>query len=515
MEKLLNVSSGPHVRSKLTTGVVMYDVILALMPATFFGVYHFGFHAFLILLTSVLSACLTEYLFDAACGRPNTLWDGSAFLTGLLLGLCLSPTVPLYVPYLGSLFAILVVKCFFGGLGQNFMNPALAGRCFLLISFGTLMTDFGIDGVSSATPLAVLSKGGTVNAMEMFLGFTNGTIGVSCVAMLIGAAFLLYEGHITWHIPVFYIGTTLVFMAIGNGGNFRPLFLLAELCGGGLLLGALFMATDPVTSPITTPGQILYGVILGLLTALFRQYGNSTESVSYAILLGNLCTPLIDKFVIPRPFGLGDNAKKPKPRVPQAAVVLTVVTLIAGVALGGVNFATRDAIEAQKLAANAAAYQAVLPDADSFAASEAADTFVKDYGSEVYGNGTYGRVYINTAAEALDASGSVIGYAVSVTTADGFDGNVTLIVGVTTDGTVSGISFTELNETAGMGMRVDEDEWKAQFAGVKTDSFVLNKAGDSTAENEIDTVSGASTTSGAVVNAVNGAIDFAANHLLK
>ena len=515
MQKLLNVSSGPHIRSKLTTGVVMYDVILALMPASFFGVYHFGFHAFLILLTSGLTACLTEYLFDALCNRPNTLWDGSAVLTGLLLGLCLSPTVPLYVPYLGSLFAILVVKCFFGGLGQNFMNPALAGRCFLLISFGTVMTNFATDGISSATPLVVLSKGGTVNAAEMFLGFTNGTIGVSCAAMLIGAAYLLYEGVITWHIPVSYIVTTLVFMAIGNGGNFNPLFLLAEMCAGGLLLGALFMATDPVTSPITAPGQLIYGVGLGLLTALFRKYGNATESVSYAILLGNLCTPIIDKFVIPRPFGLGDNAKQPKPTIPKAAVVLTAVTLVAGVALGGVNFLTKDAIEAQKLAANAASYQAVLSEAESFEINESAEQFAKDYGKEVYGNGTFGKVYINTAVNALDGSGNVIGYAVSVTTAEGFDGNIVLTVGVSTDGTVTGISFTELNETAGMGMRVDEDDWKAQFAGKKVDSFSLNKSGGSTADNEIDTVSGASTTSGAVVNAVNAAISFAKEHIMK
>ena len=513
MAKLLNVSSSPHVRHSLTTGSVMYDVILALMPATFFGVYHFGLHALLVILTSILTAVMTEFIFDYIAHKPNTLTDGSAVLTGLLLALCLSPTVPLYVPYLGSLFAILVVKCFFGGLGKNFMNPALAGRCFLLISFGTVMTDFGIDGISSATPLAVLSNGGTVNVAEMFMGFTSGTIGVSCVAMLMGAIYLLLAGDITWHIPVSYIGTFLILMAIGSGQGFNPMYLLAQLCGGGLLLGALFMATDPVTSPVTSMGQLYYGVTIGILTAVFRLYGSSTESVSYAIILGNLVTPLIDKWVIPKPFGLGDNAKKPKPRVPKAAVVLTAVTLLSGIALGGVNYLTRDTIEAQKLAANAQAYQAVLSSAESFSVSDAAEDFVKEYGSEVYGNGKYGKVYIREGVEGLDASGNVIGYAVSVTTGDGFDGNITLTVGLSADGTVNGISFTELNETAGMGMRVDEDEWKAQFAGVKVDSFTLNKAGGSTAENEIDSVSGASTTSGAVVNAVNAAIDFAGNHM--
>lgn len=513
MEKLLNVSSNPHVRSPLTTGSVMYNVILALMPATVFGVYHFGFHALLIILTSILTAVMTEFVFDYLTHKPNTLTDGSAVLTGLLLALCLSPTVPLYVPYVGSLFAILVVKCFFGGLGKNFMNPALAGRCFLLISFGTVMTNFGVDGISSATPLAVLSNGGSVNVTQMFLGFTAGTIGVSCAAMLVGAIYLLLTGDITWHIPVSYIGSFLILMAIGSGVGFNVPYLLAQLCGGGLLLGALFMATDPVTSPVSAPGQICYGVTLGILTSLFRLYGSSTESVSYAIILGNLVTPLIDKWVIPKPFGVGDNAKKPKPAVPKAAVVLTAVTLIAGVALGGVNFATRDAIEAQKLAANAAAYQAVQADAESFSMSEAAETFVKEYGSEVYGNGTWGKIYIKEGVEALDASGNVIGYAVSLTTGDGFDGNITLTVGMNTEGAVTGISFTELNETAGMGMRVDEDSWKAQFAGKTVDSFVLNKAGGSTADNEIDSVSGASTTSGAVVNAVNAAMDFVNNHM--
>lgn len=513
MEKLLNVSSGPHIRSKLTTGLVMYDVILALLPATFFGVYHFGFHAFLVLLTSVLTACLTEYLYDALCGKPNTLWDGSAVLTGLLLGLCLSPTVPLYIPYLGSLFAILVVKCFFGGLGQNFVNPALAGRCFLLLSFGTLMTDFSVDGVSSATPLAILAEGGTVNAAEMFLGFTNGTIGVSCAAMLLGGAYLLYAGVITWHIPVSYIVTTLVCLGIGNGGNFQPLFLLAQLCGGGLLLGALFMATDPVTSPITVPGQIIYGVGLGILTALFRLFGNSAESVSYAIILGNLFTPIIDKFVIPRPFGLGYDSDSPKSDVLKSVGTLSVAALVSIVVLCCVNFLTRDAIEARKLAADAAYNKAVFSEAESFETNDAAEQYVKEHGSDVYGNGSYGKVYINSGVNALDASGNVLGYAVSVTTADGFDGNIVLTVGVSADGSVTGISFKELNETAGLGMRVDEDEWKEQFAGKNADSFILNKSGGSTADNEIDSVSGASTTSGAVVNAVNGAIDFVSNHM--
>ena len=514
MEKrLLNVSSGPHVRSRLTTGGIMYDVILALLPATVFGIYHFGLHAALILGTSVLSACMTEFVFDYIAHRPNTLKDGSAVVTGLLLGLCLSPKVPLWIPYLGGLFAILFVKCLLGGLGQNFMNPALAARCFLLLSFGTVMTDFGVDGVASATPLAVLAKSGNADVLKMFLGFTSGTIGVSVAAMLLGGIYLLITGVITWHIPVSYLCSFLVIMGIGGGHGFDPYYLAAQLCGGGIMLGALFMATDPVTSPITNPGHILFGVLVGVLTAVFRIFGNATESVSYAIILGNLAVPLIDKVAIPKPFGLGDNAKRPKPRIPKAAAVLTVVALLSGIALACVNYLTQDRIEAQRLAANAEAYQTVMPEAASFGISDDAEDFIKEYGKQVYGTGSFGRVYINEAVECYDASGNVIGHAVSVTTADGFDGNIILTVGILSDGTVNGISFTEINETPGMGMKADEEAWKAQFAGVNTDSFLHIKDGSAAASNEIDAISGASTTSGAVVNAVNAAIDFAANHL--
>lgn len=511
--KKLNVSSSPHVRSKLTTGTVMYDVILALMPATFFGVYHFGFHALLIILMSVFSAVMTEFVFDYIAHRPNTLRDGSAVLTGLLLALCLSPTVPLYIPFLGSLFAILVVKSLFGGLGQNFMNPALAGRCFLLISFGAVMTDFGVDGISGATPLAVLANGGSVNVIDMFLGFTSGTIGVSCAALLLGAIYLFITGGITWQIPVSYLGTfAVVFSLIGRIG-FDVRYLLAEFCGGGLLLGALFMATDPVTSPVTSGGELLYGAFIGLLTAIFRVYGSSTDSVSYAIILGNIMVPLIDRISIPKPFGLGDNAKKPKPTIPRAAVILTVITFLAGLALGGVNTLTKDAIEAQNMAANMASYSTVVPAAESFGYDDAISANVKEYAEETYGRGLYGKVYINEVVVGADASGNTVGYAVNVTSADGFDGNVSLSVGFDLDGAIQGISFTELTETPGMGMRVDEDEFKAQFVGKDVSAFKLNKAGGSTAEDEIDSVSGASTTSGAVVNAVNAAIDFYAKYV--
>ena len=311
-EKLLNMSSSPHVRHSLTTGSVMTDVVLALLPATVFGVYRYGLHAFLVILISVASAVLAEYLFDLIAKHPNTIRDGSAVVTGLLLALSLSPTVPLYIPCIGSIFAILFVKCFFGGLGRNFMNPALTGRCFLLISFAGMMNNFssarlGFDSVSGATPLAAMRAGQSVDLASMFIGHIPGTIGeVSTIALLIGGIYLLVRKVISWRIPVIYIGTVAVFVFIFGG--FDVNYVLCQVCGGGLIFGAFFMATDYVTSPITPMGQVVFGVVLGLLTGIFRLWGASPEGVSYAIILSNLFVPMIERVTLPKAFG--KEAKK-------------------------------------------------------------------------------------------------------------------------------------------------------------------------------------------------------------
>lgn len=502
----LNISGSPHIRSYLTTGDIMYDVILALTPAAFFGIWHFGVSAAVVLIAAIVSAVLTEWGFCKAAKRPCTLGDKSAIMTGLMLGLCLSPTVPLYIPILGSIFAILFVKCCFGGLGQNFMNPALAGRCFLLISFGAAMTDYAVDGMSAATPLAQLAAGGSVNLWEMFLGFTSGTIGISCAAILLGGIYLLVCGDITWHIPASFVGAFVLTIALIGGKGFDLAFLLTHVCGGGLLLGAFFMATDPVTSPMLPAGQLLFGCILGILTAVFRIYGSSADSISYAIIIGNMLVPLIDRMPVPKPFGVGDDGMAPKQGFPKAAVVLMVITLLAGIALGGVSFLTKDAIEAQNQAAAAEAYRSVLPDAEGFTHDKELDAYLAEHADEVYGT-SFGKVYINEVV-----LGGSAGCAVSVTSAEGFDGTITLSVGISADGTVTGIAFTELHETAGMGMRADEAEWKAQFAGVNTDAFNLVKGGAS-ADNDIDSITGATRTSTAVVNAVNAALDFVRNHV--
>lgn len=511
MNKLYNVSSSPHVRSRLTTGEVMYEVILALMPAAVVGVWHHGFHAFLVIAVSVLSSVFTEFVFDYIAGRPNTLRDGSAVVTGLLLALCLPANVPLYIPYAGSLFAILVVKCFFGGLGHNFMNPALAGRCFLLISFSSVVTDFSVDGVSSATPLVDLAAGRVINITEVFLGFSNGVIGGSVAALMLGGLWLWVTGGITFEIPVAALVSFSAFMALFGGQGFDLLFLLAHLCGGGIVMGAVFMATDPVTSPVTSSGQLIFGALVGILSGIFRVFGSAADSVSYAIIIANLAVPLIDEISVPVPYGCRSRREEGK-GIPKSAVILCVITLIAGVCLSGVYGLTKDTIEQQQMAANAASYQEVCPDAESFSYDESITAAVNDLGGEVYGS-EFGNVYINEVAVGTDASGNLAGYVLSVTSGDGFDGNITLSVGISADGTVTGIAFTELNETAGMGSLCGEDEFKSQFAGVNTDHFVLNKTGGSTAENEIDSVSGASTSSGAVVNAVNAALDFYAANM--
>ncbi len=302
MNKLLNVSSSPHARSSVLTQNLMFDVAIAMIPASVYGVYQFGLKALCILLVTIAGAVLSEYVYESLMGRPVTVMDGSALVTGLILGLNMPPEIPLWIPFLGSVFAVIVVKQIYGGLGQNFMNPALAARCFLLISFANQMSAFKLDGVSGATPLSALKNGGTVDVAAMFVGKIPGTIGeVSVVALLIGAAYLLVKKVISIRIPAAYLLSFAVFVFIF--GQHTPAFVLAHLCGGGLIFGAFFMATDYVTSPITPNGQIVFGILLGVLTGLFRLFGGSAEGVSYAIIISNLMVPLIEKVTLPVAFG--------------------------------------------------------------------------------------------------------------------------------------------------------------------------------------------------------------------
>ena len=306
MSENYNISSSPHIRSKVTTGNIMLMVVLALLPTTIFGIYNFGLSALVVVLVTTASAVLTEYIYEKLMHKKITISDFSAVVTGLLLGLNMPPTAPWWMCVLGSVFAILVVKQLFGGLGQNFMNPALGARCFLLISFTGRMTTFAYDGISGATPLADLKAGEAVNTFDMLIGNTAGTIGeTSVIAIMIGAMFLILMGVIDLAIPGTYLVTFVIFILIFGGHGFDAQYITAHLCGGGLMLGAWFMATDYVTAPITKRGQILYGICLGVLTGLFRLFGGSAEGVSYAIIIGNLLVPLIEKITLPKPFGKG------------------------------------------------------------------------------------------------------------------------------------------------------------------------------------------------------------------
>ena len=281
----------------------MLAVILALMPATGYGIYNFGARAAAVVLVTVASTVLTEFLFGLY-KKKLTITDLSAVVTGLLLALNLPVTIPLWIAALGGVFAILVVKMLFGGLGQNFMNPALGARCFLLISFPTAMTAFDCDAYTGATPLAALKAGEQVNVMDMVIGRTAGTIGeTSAIALIIGACLLILLGVIDLRIPGSYIVSFLIFVGIFGGHGFEPAYLAAQLAGGGLMLGAFFMATDYVTRPITIGGQYLFGIFLGVMTGIFRIFGPGAEGVSYAIILGNLLVPLIERITKPTAFG--------------------------------------------------------------------------------------------------------------------------------------------------------------------------------------------------------------------
>jgi len=309
MSDFVKVSSNPHIRDNGTTGKIMLTVILALLPATAFGIYNFGLRAALIILITVATTVLTEFLFEKFCKKKVTVADLSAVVTGLLLALNLPVSVPLWIPVIGGVFAILVVKMLFGGLGQNFMNPALAARCFLVISFTSIMTNFECDAYSGATPLAAIRAGEDVEILKMIVGQTAGTIGeTSVAAILLGACIMLLAGVIDLKVPGTYLVFFTVFMGIFaalTGRNVDAAYLTAQLSGGGLMLGAFFMATDYVTRPITAKGQIVYGIFLGFLTAVFRVFGASGEGVSYAIVIGNLLVPLIEKVTMPKAFGKG------------------------------------------------------------------------------------------------------------------------------------------------------------------------------------------------------------------
>ena len=313
--KTLNVSLSPHIRSGGSTTKIMLDVIIALLPALGVGVYIFGWRALLVTGISVASCVLTEFVYEKLMKLPVTIGDLSAVVTGLILAVNLYSTAPWWIPLIGGVFAILIVKMLFGGIGQNFMNPALAARCFLLLSFSRIMTEYPVlDGMSSATPLQLAKAGETVEYLDLFLGTHSGTIGeTSAIAILIGALYLFIRRVISPRAPLTVIGSTVAFVALFTLIKGEPLtlnYLAVHAFGGGLLVGAVFMASDYATTPVTFWGQIIFGIVVGLLTAVIRCFGGSYEGMSFAILIANLLTPLIEKVTYPRPFGVRKERKK-------------------------------------------------------------------------------------------------------------------------------------------------------------------------------------------------------------
>lgn len=313
------VSGTPHVRSKESIQSIMRDVIIALVPATAMGIYYFGIPALILIIAAIVSAVAFEAICQKIMKKPVTVSDLSAVVTGLLLAMNLPAAAPVWVAIVGSAFAIIFGKQLFGGLGQNFINPALAGRAFLLASYPTEMTTWSVpnglevaDAATYATPLAQLKAGNLEASLgELLLGQCGGTIGETCaIALIIGGVYLLYKHVISWKIPVIYIATVFIlFAVIGRQGVRLP---LQEIMAGGVMLGGIFMATDYASSPVTPKGQIIFAVGAGLITYLIRTFGGYPEGVSYSILIMNCCVPLIERFTEPTIFGALPKTKEAK-----------------------------------------------------------------------------------------------------------------------------------------------------------------------------------------------------------
>ena len=550
----LKVSASPHVRSSENTSDIMFDVVLALVPTTAYGFYLFGWYAALLVLVCIGSCVGFEALYQHCMGRKVTIGDFSAVVTGLLLGLNLPPKLPVWMAILGSCFAIIVVKQLFGGLGQNFMNPALGARCFLILAFSRYMTNFTYDGVTTATPLATLKATGSANVWDMFLGNTAGTIGeTSAAALLLGAAYLLFRRIISPKIPLCYIGTFAVCITIYAAvkGYDIPTFLGAHICGGGLMLGAFFMATDYVTSPITSAGKIVYGIFLGLMTFVLRIFGPAAEGVSYSIIIANLLVPLIEKVTQPKYFGYGadkkgkDDKKDKKaeekteekaeeeasdeketeekskfdiPGILKAITAICLITLIMGAILGTVYNVTKEPIEQAEEKATKEAYREVYPYGGKIITpmefgmpEEQYDRVIDSINKMLIIDGSYGDAQIEDLLFVLSSDSmqsGLLGYIITVNSSKGYGGKIRMAVGMDKSFKIKGISFLEINETAGLGMKADTDKFKEQFKDKRVASFSFTKTG-STSDSEIDAISGATITTTAVTNMVNAAITAA------
>ncbi len=322
-------SSSPHIRTRYGTSHIMAEVIVAMIPALCFAIYNFGPRALVNTLVSVLGCCIFEWIYRAMMGKNNTVEDMSAAVTGMLIAFVCPVTIPYWMLLVGDFFAIVIVKQLFGGVGKNFLNPALAARAFMFSWAGEMTTWVGprtsvpvtgeIDAVTYATPMALLHQNDLAGLMEMYdlpdmlVGFIGGSIGeVSALLLIFGGAYLVFRKIITWYIPLSYIGTVAVLTFLFPRGNDPLTWMLYQLLGGGLLLGAFFMATDYVTSPVSHRGQVIFGIGCGLLTVFIRYFGSYNEGVCYAILVMNLLVWMIDKSIKPARFGVSPEKRERK-----------------------------------------------------------------------------------------------------------------------------------------------------------------------------------------------------------
>lgn len=524
-----------RILSKTTPSSMMADVIVALMPALLMAIYFFGLRVLMLTAVSVIGCVGFEYLYQKMTHQQIAIKDLSACVTGVLLAMCLPPTAPYWAPLLGSFFAIIVVKQFYGGLGHNFMNPALAGR-MLLCTFPLLMTTwveamdrlpvFGdIDVVSVATPMSYLHNGELppMAMMELFVGRHGGSIGeVSTVMLILGGIYLVIRHVIRPRVPLAFIGTVAILTFLFPQGNEPLPWMLAQLCSGGLMLGAIFMATDCITSPITPRGQLIYGVCCGLLTVLLRYFGAYPDGVGWAILTMNCTVWVLDRLGMPRRFGerrfvasrrLLSRAKAdlsqirfelPKQirhpfetgKMPgelylddlrkwsKSIVAMVAVLIVTGALVIGVHqlteFDTQQAIEIE----NQALLIQVMPEADFI--SEAP--------------------YHSPNAISISAgyrTNTLIGHAVTVQVA-GFGGPMTMVVGVDLNGSVTGIAILDHKETLEMGANALEQDYLSRFIG-RSGTITTN------GKNRIDVVTGATATSKSVTEGVNRALAVVAN----
>ena len=517
----------PQVRAKRGTREIMLDVIIALLPALCVGVWQFGAQALIPLAVSIVSCVFFEWAYRKLMKKPDSIGDLSAVVTGILLAYTLPANCKWWLPIIGAFFAIVVVKQLYGGIGKNFLNPALAGRAFLLASYALFMTTWvvpgsltsviGADATTMATPLSYMKAGEALpqyfTYKSMFLGTMPGCLGeVSALALLIGGVYLLCRKVITWHIPVSFIGTvallTLIFGSKNGGGYTHVEWMLDNLLSGGLLLGAFFMATDYSTSPVTAPGRIIYGVGCGALTVLIRVFGGFPEGVSFAILIMNCCAWMFDSSAsavrTSRPRRPLQRLRRKKQRrllqmaektekksgggqIIKLALVLFAVSAIMALALGLVNELTKDTIAMRAAETTKKAYANVL----------AADEYTEQ--ADFENDGTI------TKLSTATTGGQQAGY-VAEATFSGAQGMITMVVGLDDDYNCTGVYVTKHSETSGLGAKAadtNEGAWRDNLVG-QGDGMKLAKDGG-----DITAISGATITSRAVVTEVQTVINAA------